>query len=104
MDRKRTHSRPKDGAAILHPPPNAYNEAIDCGGPAMGLVTKQRAGVNMVASWMSNALLVLGVAMLLLFGLLQFVGDSIDPLLPATAAFFIGCTAVLDRVSSRTLG
>lgn len=58
----------------------------------------------MVASWMSNALLVLGVAMLVLFGLLQLMGNSIDPLLPATSAFFIGCTAVLDRVGSRTLG
>jgi hypothetical protein len=58
----------------------------------------------MVASWMSNALLVLGVVMLVLFGLLQLLGNSIDPLLPATAAFFIGCTAVLDRVGSRTLG
>jgi hypothetical protein len=27
----------------------------------------------------------------------------IDPLLPASAAFLIGCTAVLDRVSSRKL-
>jgi hypothetical protein len=58
----------------------------------------------MMASWMSNALLVVGAAMLVLFGLLQFMGMNIDPLLPATSAFFIGCTAVLDRVSSRTLG
>lgn len=56
-----------------------------------------------MASWMSNALLVLGVTMLVLFGLLQLLGNSIDPLLPASAAFFIGCTAVLDRVGARTL-
>jgi hypothetical protein len=58
----------------------------------------------MVASWMSNALLVMGVVMLVLFGLLQLMGNNIDPLLPATSAFLIGCTAVLDRVGSRTLG
>jgi hypothetical protein len=52
---------------------------------------------------MSNTLLVVGVTILVLFGLLQFLGMSIDPLLPATAAFFIGCTAVLDRIGSRTL-
>ena len=57
----------------------------------------------MVASWMSNALLVLGVAMLVMFGLLQVMGNNIDPLLPATAAFFIGGTAVLDRVGARKL-
>lgn len=57
----------------------------------------------MVASWMSNTLLVVGVTMLVLFGLLQVMGMGIDPLLPATSAFFIGCTAVLDRIGSRTL-
>ena len=58
----------------------------------------------MVSSWMSNALLAVGVLMLVLFGLLQVLGNSIDPLLPATSAFLIGCTAVIDRVGSRTLG
>lgn len=58
----------------------------------------------MLASWMSNTLLVLGVMILVVFGLLQLLGNNIDPLLPATAAFFIGCTAVLDRLGSRSLG
>jgi hypothetical protein len=52
---------------------------------------------------MSNTLLVAGVVMLCLFGLLQMTGNMIDPLLPATSAFLIGCTAVLDRVGTRKL-
>ena len=57
----------------------------------------------MLASWMSNTLLVAGVVMLALFGLFQMMGNTIDPLLPATSAFLIGCTAVIDRVGSRHL-
>jgi hypothetical protein len=52
---------------------------------------------------MSNTLLVLGVIMLVLFGLLQATGNIIDPLLPATSAFLIGCTAVMDRVGAKKL-
>lgn len=48
---------------------------------------------------LSNALLSLGVLILLSFGLIEINGIQSDPLLPAFAAFFIGCTAVLDRVS-----
>ena len=47
----------------------------------------------------SNALLSLGVLILLSFGLIEFYGLQSDPLLPAFAALLIGCTAVLDRVS-----
>ena len=64
---------------------------------------KINVGINMLTSWMSNTLLVAGVVMLCLFGLLQVTGNTIDPLLPATAAFLIGCTAVLDRVGTRKL-
>jgi hypothetical protein len=59
--------------------------------------------INMLTSWMSNMLLATGVVMLCLFGMLQMAGSTIDPLLPATSAFLIGCTAVLDRVGARKL-
>jgi hypothetical protein len=55
-------------------------------------------------NWVSNTALILGVVMLAIYALVQFEGFGADPLLPATAAFFIGCTAVLDRVGSRELG
>lgn len=48
---------------------------------------------------LSNALLCLGVLILLSFGLIEFTGLQSDPILPAFAALLIGCTAVLDRVS-----
>jgi hypothetical protein len=57
----------------------------------------------MMTAWMSNTLLTLGVVMLALFGLFQLMGATIDPLLPASSAFLIGCTAVLDRVGARKL-
>ena len=47
----------------------------------------------------SNALLSLGVLILLSFGLIEINGLQSDPLLPAFASLLIGCTAVLDRVS-----
>lgn len=50
---------------------------------------------------MSNALLAMGVAMLGIFGVMQVAGVGTDPLVPAAAAFLIGCTAVLDRVGAR---
>lgn len=53
--------------------------------------------------FISNTLLCLGVLMLLSFGILETAGVPSDPLLPAFAAFFIGCTAVLDRVGARQL-
>jgi len=51
----------------------------------------------------SNTFLASGVLMLLAFGALEFQGWQSDPLLPASAAFCIGCTAVLDRVGIRKL-
>lgn len=51
----------------------------------------------------SNTALVLGVVMLALYALMQWAGYGSDPLLPASSAFFIGCTAVLDRVGQREL-
>ena len=48
---------------------------------------------------LSNALLSLGVIILLSFGFIEVNGVQSDPLLPAFAALLIGCTAVLDRVS-----
>ena len=64
---------------------------------------KISVGINMLTSWMSNTLLVAGVVILCLFGLLQVTGNTIDPLVPATAAILIGCTAVIDRVGTRKL-
>ena len=49
--------------------------------------------------YLSNALLSLGVLILLSFGFIEVNGVQSDPLLPAFAALLIGCTAVLDRVS-----
>ena len=50
--------------------------------------------VNLV----SNTSLAMGVVVLAAYALLQSIGAGSDPLVPATAAFFIGCTAVLDRI------
>jgi hypothetical protein len=47
----------------------------------------------------SNALLGLGVIILMSFGFVEINGVQSDPLLPAFAALLIGCTAVIDRVS-----
>jgi hypothetical protein len=68
-------------------------------GPWQRLVVE----INMLTAWMSNTLLVAGIVMLGLFALLHATGSTIDPLLPATSAFLIGCTAVLDRVGARNL-
>ncbi len=57
----------------------------------------------MQTSRISNMLLTLGIVSLFLFGLFQLLGIGADPLIPASAAFFIGCTAVLDRVGTRQL-
>ncbi len=51
----------------------------------------------------SNSLLGLGILLLLAFAMLELWGLHTDPLLPAFAAFFIGCTAVLDRMGERKL-
>lgn len=53
--------------------------------------------------FVSNSLLTLGVIALVGFCVLEVSGLNSDPLLPAFSAFFIGCTAVLDRVGSRSL-
>ena len=53
--------------------------------------------------YLSNTFLSVGVLMLLGFGAMEFVGLRSDPLIPAFAAFCIGCTAVLDRVAVRSL-
>jgi len=49
----------------------------------------------------SNTLLGFGVLLLVIFAVLEASGLHSDPLLPAFAAFFIGCTAVLDRMDER---
>lgn len=51
----------------------------------------------------SNALLGLGVLLLVTFAMLEIWGLHTDPLVPAFAAFFIGCTAVLDRMGEQRL-
>ncbi|HHY56823.1 MAG TPA: hypothetical protein GYA08_15465 [Chloroflexi bacterium] len=51
----------------------------------------------------SNVLLMLGAAMLLVFGIMEATGFHTDPLLPAVSAFLIGMTAVLDRSGLRRL-
>lgn len=53
--------------------------------------------------FLSNAFLGLGTFMLISFGALEVTGFQSDPLLPALAAFLIGCTAVLDRVGPQRL-
>ncbi|MCB0072257.1 MAG: hypothetical protein KDE20_12395 [Caldilineaceae bacterium] len=57
----------------------------------------------MAKSRISNMLLVLGAVLLAAVVILEMTGSSSDPLLPASAAFLIGCTAVLDRVGVREL-
>ena len=57
----------------------------------------------MKLSLMSNTMLGLGVVMLAAFGVLQGAGLNADPMIPAFAALFIGCTAVLDRVGAEEL-
>jgi len=52
----------------------------------------------MKVSLVSNTALIMGVMVLAAYALLQLTGAGSDPLVPATAAFFIGCTAVLDRI------
>jgi hypothetical protein len=52
----------------------------------------------MAKSQISNTLLVLGAILLGAVVVLEVFGGNSDPLLPASAAFLIGCTAVLDRV------
>jgi hypothetical protein len=48
---------------------------------------------------LSNMLLILGILMLLSFIGLELTGLQADPLLPASSALLIGCTAVLDRIT-----
>jgi hypothetical protein len=49
--------------------------------------------------YVSNAFLSVGILVLFGFGMLEMTGFRSDPLLPAVAAFCLGCTAVLDRVA-----
>ncbi len=51
----------------------------------------------------SNSLLLLGVLTLLAFAGLELFGFQSDPIVPAFAALFIGCTAVLDRIGVRQM-
>lgn len=51
----------------------------------------------------SNTFLTLGVFLLIGFGVVELVGSTANPLIPATSALCIGCTAVLDRVSLHRL-
>jgi hypothetical protein len=100
----KTPTRPNPDGAILQRCATAYNGAIGTW-RALHCGPWQKIGIaiNMLTSWMSNVLLLAGVVMLCLFGILQVTGNTIDPLVPATAAFLIGCTAVIDRVGSRKL-
>jgi hypothetical protein len=54
-------------------------------------------------SFLSNSLLAIGVVMLGGFAVMETTGLNADPLLPAFAAFCIGCTAVLDRIGVHQL-
>jgi hypothetical protein len=51
----------------------------------------------------SNTLLGFGILLLVGFGVLEVLGMHSDPLVPAFSAFFIGCTAVLDRMGEPKL-
>ena len=53
---------------------------------------------SMVKTLASNMLLAFGTSILAVFGAMQVLGFHAEPLLPAVAAFCIGCTAVLDRI------
>lgn len=55
----------------------------------------------MKVSIISNTSLAMGVVALAAYVLLQAAGSGSDPLVPAVAAFFIGCTAVLDRIGPK---
>lgn len=57
----------------------------------------------MKLSLMSNALLATGVLMLMVFAVFQMAGLGVDPLVPAGAAFLLGCTAILDRVGPQEI-
>ena len=57
----------------------------------------------MTRTVLSNALLGLGAIILVVFITLEILGLHSDALVPATAAFFIGCTAVLDRMQEKKL-
>ncbi|MBK8048489.1 MAG: hypothetical protein IPK16_16045 [Anaerolineales bacterium] len=57
----------------------------------------------MQISYLSNLSLALGSTMLIAFGILWAVGISIDPIVPAIAGFFIGCAAILDRVTTNEI-
>lgn len=57
----------------------------------------------MLKTMASNTLLMFGVVMLATFGAFELYGGQTDPLLPASAAFCIGCTAVLDRVGLKNI-
>ena len=50
-----------------------------------------------------NALLILGVFMLVVWGAVELAGHAADPLWPATSALLVGCTAMLDRVGAPRL-
>ena len=58
-------------------------------------------GTPLKTALIGNAFLGLGVISLISFALLEAQGLRVDPLLPAFSAFFIGCTAVLDRVGTQ---
>jgi hypothetical protein len=60
---------------------------------------EQGVRLNMIRIRFSNILLVLGIIMLSAFAVVELVGMQTDPLIPAFAAFFIGGTAVLDRLN-----
>ncbi len=51
----------------------------------------------------SDVLLMIGFIALLGFGAFELSGWGTQPLVPATAALLIGCTAVLDRVGEPEL-
>ena len=53
-------------------------------------------------SYLSNLALALGATMLIAFGILWAVGIAVDPIVPAVAGFFIGCAAILDRVTTNS--
>ncbi len=57
----------------------------------------------MTKNVLSNTLLGLGALLLVVFITLEIMGLHSDALLPAAAAFFIGCTAVLDRMQEKKL-
>jgi hypothetical protein len=67
------------------------------------MFTQRKKMMGSPKAFFSNALLATGVLFLGGFAALELNGLSIDPIIPALAAFCIASTALLDRIGHREL-